>query len=117
MEQICEVTKERKMIITPHGGHEGSLLFKREGVAVVVVSPKSALLECYRFFSKRSDPWYSIRGDHAWSCPDICSMSEDAVYDPECDKFCIRRARREHADVSLAAVERIIAMHFGTSEA
>ena len=112
LEQICEMTKNRKMIITPHGGHQGTFLFKREGVAVVVVSPNSALLECYRFFAKRSDPWYSIRGDRAWSCPDMCSSSEDAFFDPSCDAMCVRIARREDIDVSLAAVERIVAVHF-----
>ena len=78
MEQICEMTKNRKLIITPHGGHQGTFLFKCEGVAVVVVSPNSALLECYRFFARRSDPWYSIRAERTWSCPDVCSISEDA---------------------------------------
>tara|TARA_B110000459_G_scaffold90254_1_gene101028 strand:+ start:1441 stop:2241 length:801 start_codon:yes stop_codon:yes gene_type:complete len=112
VEQICEMTKNRKMIITPHGGHQGTFLFKREGVAVVVVSPNSALLECYRFFAKRSDPWYSIRGERAWSCPDVCSSSEDAFFDPSCDAMCVRIARREDIDVSLAAVERIVAVHF-----
>ena len=114
LEQICEMTKNRKMIITPHGGHQGTLLFKREGVAVVVVSPNSALLECYRFFAKRSDPWYSIRAERAWSCPDVCSSSEDAFFDPNCDDKCKRVARREDIDVSLAAVERIVEMHFGS---
>ena len=113
MEQICELTKNRKMIITPHGGHQGTFLFKREGVAVVVVSPKSALLECYRFFAKRSDPWYSVRGERAWSCPDVCSDSEDAFFDPSCDRTCIRMARRENADVSLDALRRVLTMHFG----
>jgi hypothetical protein len=116
MEQICEVTKNRKMIITPHGGHQGSFLFKRQGVAVVVVSPKSALLECYRFFVKRSDPWYSIKGEHAWSCSAECSHSKDAFVDPSCDNTCARRARSENADVSLAALERIVAMHFRSGE-
>jgi len=117
MEQICEVTKNRKIIITPHGGHQGTFLFKRQGVAVVVVSPKSALLECYRFFAKRSDPWYSIRGERAWSCPNVCSSSEDAFFDPSCDGMCIRRARREDdIDVSLAALERIVDMHFRSEE-
>jgi hypothetical protein len=117
VEQICEVTKNRKMIITPHGGHQGTLLFKRQGVAVVVVSPKSALLDCcYRFFAKRSDPWYSIRGERAWSCPDVCSSSEDAFFDPSCDDMCIRRARREDIGVSLGALERIVAKHFRSEE-
>ena len=84
---------------------------------MVVVSPKSALLECYRFFAKRSDPWYSIRGERAWSCPNVCSSSEDAFFDPSCDGMCIRRARREDdIDVSLAALERIVDMHFRSEE-
>ena len=116
MEQICEMTKNRKMIITPHGGHQGTFLFKREEVAVVVVSPNSALLECYRFFARRSDPWYSIRAERTWSCPDMCSISGDAFFDPSCDdgSICKRVARREDIDVSLAAVERIVAVHFGS---
>ena len=116
MEQICEMTKNRKMIITPHGGHQGTFLFKREEVAVVVVSPNSALLECYRFFARRSDSWYSIRAERTWSCPDVCSISEDAFFDPSCDdgSICKRVARREDIDVSLAAVERIVAVHFGS---
>lgn len=113
VEQICELTKNRKMIITPHGGHQGTFLFKREGVAVVVVSPKSALLECYRFFAKRSDPWYSIRGERAWSCPDVCSVSVDAFFDSSCDRTCKRMARRENADVSLDALRRVLSIHFG----
>ena len=113
MEQICELTKKRKMIITPHGGHQGTFLFKRERFAVVVVSPKSALLECYRFFAKRSDPWYSIRGESAWSCPDICSVSVDAFFDPSCDRTCKRMARHENADVSLDALTRVLSIHFG----
>jgi len=111
---ICEMTKtkNRKMIITLQGGHQGTLEL-REGVAVVVVSPNSALLECFIFFVNRSDPWYSIRAGRAWFCPDdMCSSSEDAFVDPSCDAMCKRIARREDIDVSSAAVERIAAVHF-----
>jgi hypothetical protein len=84
---------------------------------VVVVSPESAFLECYRLFAKRSDPWYSVRGERAWSCPDVCSSSEDAFFDPSCDGMYIWRARREDdIDVSLAALEQIVDMHFRSEE-
>ena len=65
---------------------------------------------------KRSDPWYSIKGEHAWSCSTECSSSKDAFVDPSCDNTCVRRARSENADVSLAALEQVVAMHFGSGE-
>lgn len=111
IEQLCEMTRERKFIITPHGGHQGSLVFKRVGVAVVVLSPEKALLECYRYFARLSDQWFAVRGDKAWSCSStVCSRDSEAWYDPTCDKACVVQARGQLIDGSLTALAKVVNM-------
>ena len=111
IEQLCEMTRERKFIMTPHGGHQGSLLFKRVGVAVVVLSPEKALLECYRYFARLSDQWFAVRGDKAWSCSStVCSRDSDAWYDPTCDKACVVQARGQLIEGSLTALAKVVNM-------
>jgi hypothetical protein len=111
IEQLCEMTRERKFIITPHGGQQGSLLFKRVGVSVVVLSPEKALLECYRYFARLSDQWFAVRGDKAWSCSSTaCSRDSDAWYDPTCDKACVVQARGQLIEGSLTALAKVVNM-------
>ena len=111
-EQICEMTRRRKMIITPHGGQMGSLVFKRRGVTVVEVSPEKALLDgvgCYRYFGKVSDPWFAIRGARAWACDaGICAKSADAWYDPDCDRKCEAAARANSINISTQAIAKVL---------
>mmetsp|Transcript_13448 Transcript_13448/g.54303 ORF Transcript_13448/g.54303 Transcript_13448/m.54303 type:complete len:357 (+) Transcript_13448:271-1341(+) len=109
-EQICEMVKERSVLITPHGGQQGSLFFKRAGVAVVVVSPESHLLEYYRFFSRETDPWYHIRGNRSWSCVRrFCASSPGAWgNDGSCGLKCERKARGESINLSLSALHNVL---------
>lgn len=111
-EQICEMTRERKLIITPHGAHQSPLLFKRDGVGVVVVSPRAALTECYRHVVKDSEPWFSVRGDVGWSCSEgrICSESPGAWKNRlSCGNKCTRNARRvRKVQVSLKAMREVL---------
>ena len=107
-EQICEMVKRRKMIITPHGGQQGSLIFKRSGVAVAVVSPEEALLECYRFFAREHDFWYHIRGNVSWACEGPCSKSVNAWRSDGCNHACAVKARHGTIDMSLSALEEVL---------
>lgn len=110
-EQICEMTRERKLIITPHGAQQSPLMFKRGGVGVVVVSPKDFLAECYRTIVKRTDPWFSVRGNVAWSCPNgrLCSMSQGAWRNTaNCNVYCARRAKRRNIHMSLKAIADLL---------
>lgn len=108
-EQICEMTNERRVLITPHGGQQGSLFFKRAGVAVVIASPEAHLFEYYRFLALKSDPWYHIRGNRSWSCPGgFCSESEEAWgNDSSCGLKCERRARADSITLSLSALHDV----------
>ena len=106
-EQICEMVKRRKMIITPHGGQQGSLIFKRSGVAVAV-SPEEALLECYRFFAREHDFWYHIRGNVSWACEGPCSKSVNAWRSDGCNHACAVKARHGTIDMSLSALEEVL---------
>ena len=108
-EQICEMTKRRKIIITPHGGQQGSLIFKRAGVAVVVISPEEALLECYRFFSHEQDLWYHIRGNVSWACDGHCSKSLGAwKNDADCNRACVVKGRDSTIDLSVSALQDVL---------
>ncbi|MDA9080149.1 glycosyltransferase 61 family protein [Candidatus Dependentiae bacterium] len=109
-EQICEMAKGRKLIITPHGGQQGSLIFKRTGVAVAIVSPEAHLLEYYRFFASENDPWYHIRGNRSWSCArNFCADSDGAWgNDGSCGIRCERRARGHSITLSLSALHRVL---------
>ena len=110
-EQICEFAKDRKLIITPHGGQQGSLFFKRTGVAVAVVSPEAHLLEYYRFFARENDPWYHIRGNCSWSCVrNFCADSDGAGgNDGLCGIKCERRARGHSISLmTLSALHEVL---------
>ena len=108
-EQICEMTKRRKIIITPHGGQQGSLIFKRAGVAVVVISPEEALLECYRFFAHEQDLWYHIRGNVSWACDGHCSKSIGAwKNDADCNRACVVKGRDSTIDLSVSALREVL---------
>lgn len=109
-EQICEMAKDRKLIITPHGGQQGSLFFKRTGVAVAVVSPEAHLLEYYRFFARENDPWYHIRGNRSWSCVrKFCADSDGAWGNVGlCGIECERRARGHTISLSSSALQEVL---------
>ena len=78
-DQICEMTKKRKLIITPHGGQQGSLIFKHKDTGVVVISPEHALLECYRYVVEEEGAWIAVRGGRVWACAsDVCSKQGNA---------------------------------------
>lgn len=109
-EQICEMVKERRVLITPHGGQQGSLFFKRAGTAVVVVSPEAHLLEYYRFFARENDLWYHIRGNRSWPCVQkFCAKSDGAWGNTgSCGTECERRARGDLINLSLSALHNVL---------
>lgn len=109
-EQICEMARKRKALITPHGGQQGSLFFKRAGVAVVVVSPEAYLLEYYRFLAHENDPWYHIRGNRSWSCDGDFGTESARAWGNECScgVLCERRARKDLITLSLPALHDVL---------
>ena len=110
-EQICEMVKNRRLIVTPHGGQQGSFFFKRAGVAVAVVSPEAHLLEYYRFFARENDLWYHIRGNRSWPCVgNFCADSDGAWgNDGLCGLKCERQARGHSITLSFSALHEVLA--------
>ena len=110
-EQICEMVKNRRLIVTPHGGQQGSFFFKRAGVAVAVVSPEAHLLEYYRFFARENDLWYHIRGNRSWPCVgNFCADSDGAWgNDGLCEFKCERQARGHSITLSFSALHEVLA--------
>ena len=108
-DQICEMTKKRKLIITPHGGQQGSLIFKHKDTGVVVISPEHALLECYRYVVEEEGVWIAVRGGRVWACAsDVCSKQENAWLDENYDKKRIIDARKKSISVPRDALDRIV---------
>ena len=87
-QQVCLIGKPFRYIVTPHGGHMASLMFKNERTSVVEVMPRSGVLECYRYITRDYSLWFALQVVSFWRCAGFCiddarrNTSFDAILRP-----------------------------------